>query len=194
MRERKMKIPKKGLFALIAIFLLLTIAITIDCNGELSCTRTPRAKDVYKIFASFVGDVPPSTPTAINCSASPTSITLGNNLTISGFISHQYIEPYVSGVTVTLTYTKPDATTIIRTVTSGTDGSFHDTYAPIVVGSWSVKASWPGNVDFLGSTSFAASFTVSNPGAVPMEYLYAVAAVVIIVIVAIAAYWFRKKK
>jgi hypothetical protein len=114
---------------------------------------------------------------------------LGNNLTVSGFIS-----PAVSGVIVTLTYTKPDATTLTRTVTSGTDGAFRDNYTPSVVGRWSAKASWLGNVDYLGATSFAAEFTVNNPGAIPMEYVYAVVAIVIIVIVAIAAYWYTKKK
>jgi hypothetical protein len=189
-RERKMKIAKnKGIFAFTTIVLLLAIAVTTDRNGGFGCKWTPPAEDSYKIVAMLVGDAPPSTPTAINCSVSPTSVTLGNNLTVSGFIS-----PVVSGVTVTLTYTKPDATTLTRTVTSGTDGSFTDVYTPNVVGSWSVKASWPGNVSYLGSTSFAASFTVNNPGAIPMEYVYAVAAIVIIVIVAIAAYWYTKKK
>jgi len=193
MRERKMKISKKkGLFAFVAIVLLLTIAVTFGCNSELSYELTPRAEgayDVYKIVAKFIGDAPPSTPTAINCSVSHSSITLGDNLTVSGFIS-----PAVSGVAVTLTYKKPDATTLTRTVTSGIDGAFRDYYTPSVVGGWSVKASWLGNVNYLGATSFAAEFTVNNPGTIPMEYVYAVAAIVIIVIVAIALYWFTKKK
>jgi hypothetical protein len=116
---------------------------------------------------------------------------LGNSTTVSGSIS-----PAVSNVTVTLTYTKPDATTISRTVTTGADGSFSDTYTPNVVGSWSVKANWTGNDYYFGSTSFDATFTVKAPNATgfQMEYLYVAVIVIIVVFAAIAAYWYKKKK
>lgn len=189
-----MKIAKnKGKFALTVFVLLLTIAITINCYGYFSYKWTPPSEDAYGIFARFVGDDPPSTPTATNCSVAPTSVTLGNTVTVSGYVISTLSTP-VSGVSVTLTYTKPDATTLTRTVTTGTDGSFNDAYNPSVAGSWSVKANWLGNANHLGSTSFAAAFTVTNPGAgVPMEYVIAAAAV-IIVIVAIVAYWYTKKR
>jgi hypothetical protein len=190
-----MKLTKnKGKFALTVFVLLLTIAITINGYGYFSYKGTPPSKDAYGIFVRFVGDDPPSTPTATNCSVSPTSVALGNNLTVSGYVISTLLTP-VSGVTVILTYTKPDATTLTRTVTTGTDGSFNDVYNPGVAGSWSVKANWLGNANHLGSTSFAVAFTVTTPGAgVPMEYVLAAAAVIIIVIVAIVAYWYTKKK
>ena len=170
-----MKLPKNiEIFALIAFVLWLTIAV-----------------------APTFADAPPSTPTAITLSLSTKSVTLGNILTVSGSITPSVSGfPPVSGVTVTLTYTKPDATTLTITVTSGTDGSFSDAYTPNAAGSWSVKASWAGNVDYLGATSFADVFTVTNSseGGISMVYLYAAAVIIIIVIVAIAAYWYRKKK
>jgi hypothetical protein len=95
-----------------------------------------------------------------------------------------------------MTYTKPDATTLTTTVTSGTDGSFNYTYAPDVAGSWSVKASWAGNVNYLGATSFDDVFTVTNSseGGTSMVYLVAAVVIIIIVIAAVAIYLYRKKK
>jgi hypothetical protein len=77
---------------------------------------------------------------------------------------------------------------------SEVDGSFQDIYAPDIVGSWKVKASWLGNPDYLGSTSFAAAFEVrDSSGSIPIELL-AAAAVVVITVLALVAYWYAKKK
>ena len=170
-----MKLSKRiEISVLIAIVLWLTIAV-----------------------APALADNPPSTPTAINLSLSTKSVTLGNTLTVSGSVT-----PSVSGfapvsnVSVTLTYTKPDATTSTVTVTSSTDGSFSDTYTPDVAGSWSVTASWAGNVAYLGATSSTEAFKVtsSSGGGISMSYLYVVIIIIIIVIAAIAAYLYMKKK
>jgi hypothetical protein len=167
-----MKISTKvGMFAMIVIVLWLTVAV-----------------------GPTVADAPPSTPTAITLSLSTNSVTLGNILTVSGSITPSVSGfPPVSGVTVTLTYTKPDATTPNTTVTTATDGSFNDTYTPDVAGSWSVKASWAGNVDYLGATSFAEVFTVAN-SSIGGVYVYAAAVIIIVVIAAVAIYLYRKKK
>jgi hypothetical protein len=93
-------------------------------------------------IAVTFADAPPSTPTAITISLSTNSVALGNSLTVNGSITPSTSGlPAVSGVTVTLTYTKPDGTTSTATVTTGTDGSFSDSYTPNVAGSWSIQAS-----------------------------------------------------
>jgi hypothetical protein len=160
-----MKITKNtGIFVL-AVILLLTNAIM-----------------------PVVADDPPSTPTAISCTVSSTTVTLGDDLVVSGSIS-----PTVSGVTVTLTYSKPDATNLVRTIVSEIDGSFQDIYTPDVTGSWKVKANWLGNADYLGATSFNVAFEVVNSAVgIPVELL-AAAALIIIVIVALI-YWYKKKR
>jgi hypothetical protein len=200
MRE-KMKIAKnKGIFALTAIVLLLTIAIAPQlgaANGIPVTLRVVSSNETVietgNVSARVrVVDNPPPSSSAISCSVSPTSVTLGNSTTVSGSIS-----PAVSGAPITLTYAKPDGTTLTRTATSGTDGSFTDIYNPDAVGSWSVTTSWPGNDAYFGATSFAAAFTVTeSPAAagIPMEYVYAAVVIIIIVIVALAAYWYTKKK
>jgi hypothetical protein len=166
-----MKDPKRmRLLAFLSAVLMLMITLTSGC---VACKA----------------DLPPPSPTSINCSVSPTTVILGSSTAVSGSIS-----PAVSNVTVTLTYTKPDATTIDRTETTASDGSFNETYTPDTAGSWSVKSSWAGNDNYLGSTSFDTTFTVSAPTGIPMEYVYVAVIVIVVVIIAIAAYWYRRKK
>ncbi len=136
-------------------------------------------------------DNPPPSPTSISCSVFPTSLALGNSATVNGSIS-----PSVSNVTVKLTYTKPDGTTITRTTTTGADGSFSDAYVPDTAGSWSVKANWDGNDSYLASTSFDATFTVTGGSAlgISMEYVYIIIVIVIVIVAAAALFLYRKRK
>jgi hypothetical protein len=173
-----MKFSKKiGIFALTVIVMWLTIV------------------------ASFTfADAPPSTPTAITISLSAQSVSLGGNLTVNGSIMPSVSGfPPVSSVAVALTYTKPDGTTLTRTVTSGADGSFSDTYTLDAAGSWSVQASWAGDTAYLGATSSNEAVAVTNSsgsgGSIPMTYLYIVVVIIIIAIVAaVVAYRYMKKK
>ncbi|MEJ2272853.1 MAG: Ig-like domain-containing protein, partial [Candidatus Bathyarchaeota archaeon] len=142
------------------------------------------------IFASqpVFGDDPPSSPSSITCNLSSTSLSPGNEVTVSGSIL-----PAISDAIVTLTYTKPDSTTYARTVISKSDGSFKDVYSPDLTGSWSVKASWQGNANYLGSTSFAADFTVgSSTISLPIELIAAVIIAIVVIVVTIALYWYTK--
>ncbi|MFQ6074974.1 MAG: Ig-like domain-containing protein [Candidatus Bathyarchaeia archaeon] len=83
----------------------------------------------------------------------------GDSLTVSGSIS-----PAVSGKTVTLSYKKPDGSTFTITVTTGSDGSYSDSYKPDATGSWSVTASWDGDSTHDGASSESKSFTVKKKG------------------------------
>jgi hypothetical protein len=169
-----MKTSKIELFALICIILWLTFAVTAS-----------------------LADAPPSTPTAIDLSLSTTSVVLGNDLTVSGSIlpSVSGLNP-VENASISLTYTNPDGTNPVRTVTSGADGSFSDVFSPNVAGSWTVVASFAGDPTYLGSTSFPVTFTVkgtSGSGGIPMSYLLAAVAALVIV-VAVAAFFFLRKR
>jgi len=90
----------------------------------------------------------------ISLSISKTSITEGNEVTVSGAI-----EP-PEQVPITLSYTMPDGSTLTRTVTSNSEGLFSDSFKPTLTGSWSVKASWAGSESQGGATSTTKSFTV----------------------------------
>lgn len=134
------------------------------------------------------GDDPPSSPSSINCEISSTSITFGEDVLVSGNIS-----PVVADVTVTLTYTRPNATVITTSVVSQSDGSFQYTFTPDSIGSWSVKASWAGNPDYLGSSSFNVEFEVTDPSAGFSIELIAIIVAIIVIIAVLVAYWFLKK-
>jgi hypothetical protein len=142
-------------------------------------------------------DAPSSTPSTIALSLSTKIVTLGNSLIVSGSVTSSVsgFAP-ISGVAVTLTYTKPDSTTSTATVTSGTDGSFNDTYTPDMTGTWSITSNWAGDVTYLGATSSTETFTVTNSsgGSFPTLYLYVIVAIIIIAVVVIAAYFYAKKK
>jgi hypothetical protein len=142
-------------------------------------------------------DAPSSTPSTINLSLSTKVITLGNSLTVSGSVTSSIsgFAP-ISGVAVTLTYTKPDSTTSTNTIMSDADGSFSINHTPDIAGSWSVTANWAGNVAYLGATSSTQTFTVTNnsAGGFPTLYLYAIVTIIIIVVAVIATYLYFKKK
>jgi len=171
----KMRVLKNvEMFALIAVVLWLTFAL-----------------------APAFADAPPSTPTAITLSLSTKSVALDSSLTVSGSVTPSISGfPPVSGVNVTLAYTMPDGTTLDRTVTTGADGSFSNTYTPGVAGSWSVEASWAGDVAYLGATSSAEPFTVGNSSGsgIPMVYVYVVVVIIVIAVAALGAYLYTKKK
>jgi len=94
---------------------------------------------------------------SISCSPSQTQVAMGASIDIQGSLT-----PSLGGVNIILTYTKPDRTTFTRTVTTASGGTFKDTYAPNMVGSWSVAVSWPGDKNYEGC-EYSASFTVVEP-------------------------------
>ncbi len=164
-------------FGVIFFFLLFLIAL-VPSGGSL------------KVPIEVVDSAPPS-PTSIICAVSPASITLGDSVSVTGSIS-----PAVSNVTVSLTYTKPDGTTIIRSVNSSANGSYSDNVIPDLSGSWKVKASWGGDANYLGATSFDVSFNVQgvSGSGFPMEYVYLTIVVVVIIAVLAAAIVMLKRK
>jgi len=128
--------------------------------------------------------------TELSCSASKATITQGESIVVSGSLNVT-----LSGKTVTLTYRKPDGSTINRTITTGSDGSFSDSYTPDTTGSWSVTASWAGDYTYKGATSSSQSFMVN---AVPfIETLLGMAtiggAIILIVIIVVVLVLRRRK-
>ena len=96
--------------------------------------------------------------TTISCSLLSNDVTQGESLTVSGSI-----EPSVSGANVTLTYTKPDGSSLVRHVLTEADGSYRDYYEPSEVGSWSVETSWGGDPGNHASRSRSLDLSVVEP-------------------------------
>jgi hypothetical protein len=102
----------------------------------------------------LIGTTVAAQSTTISLSVSEMSITEGYEVTVSGAI-----EP-PEQVSITLTYTMPDGSTLTRTATSSSDGSFSDSFEPTATGSWSVQANLTGSETQAGATSATRSFTV----------------------------------
>jgi len=85
--------------------------------------------------------------TQILCSVSPSVVTLGDSVTVSGLI------PIPRNDTIHLTYMRPNTSTIVRAVTTDSEGYFNDTYTPDVVGVWSITAAWDGGEGYNASSS-----------------------------------------
>jgi hypothetical protein len=134
-----------------------------------------------------LGDDPPSDPSSITCTISSQSVVLGENVIISGSIS-----PAVEQVDVTLTYTSPNASVVTNSVQSQTGGFFEDVFMPDSAGQWSVKASWLGNSEYLGASSFSVNFAVAGSSSFSVD-LTIVVVVVAVALLLGAAYWFYKR-
>jgi hypothetical protein len=128
--------------------------------------------------------------TALSCSTSKDVITQGQSIVVSGSLNVT-----LSGKTVTLTYRKPDGSIVNRTVTTGSDGSYSDSYTPDATGSWSITASWTGDYTYKGATSSSQSFIVNAIPFIetPLGMATIGGAIILIVIVAAILVLRRRK-
>jgi hypothetical protein len=113
-----------------------------------------------KISGVVVGEDSPLSnklPNTITCTPGKPSIQLGDTLTVSGTIT-----PAVVGASVKIDY-KSGTTELSRTATTGSDGKYSDSYAPLAAGSWTVEASWVGNTQYNAAGSETSAFTVTTP-------------------------------
>jgi hypothetical protein len=97
-------------------------------------------------------------------SLSRDSLDQGQSLRVSGSTS-----PPLSGILVLLAYQRSDGSTLMRSVTASTDGSFADDFTPDKDGRWTVTASWAGDADYLAAIGSLASFTVRQ--SFPLLYI-----------------------
>jgi hypothetical protein len=95
--------------------------------------------------------------TKLSCSVSSTTITREESVIVSGII-----DPSLSAKTIRLTYTKPEGIQFIRTVTTKSNGSFNDSYSPDADGSWSVTASWDGDLIYQDASCSKIEFIVNT--------------------------------
>lgn len=99
----------------------------------------------------------------LSCSVSPSRIEKGETIDVEGLL-----DPVINNATISLVYTKPDASTITRTVQTIADGSYGDSYQPDIEGSWTVNASWVGDEQHQGDWALA-SFEIVFPVALTID-------------------------
>lgn len=96
-------------------------------------------------------------PTTLSLSVSSSKVKLGESVTVSGLLS-----PAPPTVTLTLTYFKPDGSTLTRSATTSANGSFADIYKAEAAGLWAVTASWSGDQHHAAAQSPRISFTAES--------------------------------
>lgn len=92
---------------------------------------------------------PPASTIAVACVRSGDPATGAVQLTSSGALT-----PARAGLPVTITYSAPGATPIVRSVTTGADGSYGDS-STAPPGSWTATAEWAGDAVASGSSASA---------------------------------------
>jgi len=94
---------------------------------------------------------------SISLSLSSSFINEGDSISVSGVI-----DPALSGKNVTITIRRPDGLRANRTVTTGYDGSFVDSFLPDAGGYWGVSTSWSGDATYDGALGIEQTFEVTN--------------------------------
>jgi len=112
------------------------------------------ASDNAGNIAEAQGSYVVKNPTNISCSLSKSVIYYGENITVTGSISH-------GRTTVTLNYTHGGIITS-KFLSTDSSGFFTDAYFPDKTGSWMVIASWAGNETCFGASSGYINFTVEK--------------------------------
>jgi len=102
--------------------------------------------DMESSSSNVIGAATWRVSSSIKCSVSPLSITLGQNVTISGSINP------ARSAEVTIGISNATWSTIIK-VTSNSYGTYSYEWKPDSSGSYEVKASWEGDSSYKGASS-----------------------------------------
>jgi outer membrane protein assembly factor BamB len=142
----------------------------------------------------------PIIPTSIVANLSKDTIdrAKGESVTVTG-----QIKPGIAGVFITVTFVKPDGSSVERVVTASEDGSFIVSRTLDTVGNWTVTA-WFSGAEY-PSHAYTCSYSTNLPLTVvesqkpppeegtSREYVYAGAAILVMVMVVIAGYTYIKR-
>ena len=123
-------------------------SVAITGNGEFVIAG------VEEGFVYFIENLQ---PTSMTCEVSKPKIALGEDVPVSGSIS-----PPIEGAEVTLTFTKPDYSTVTMKIPTTAGGIYSGTCVPDIIGFWNVQAFWPGDTEHMGAESPRISFSVGE--------------------------------
>lgn len=116
-----------------------------------------RRYEDYMIRAVVESEMPLRPIGIISCTPLSSYISGGRNVTVLGSITPLHV-----GAEVDVTYIRPDESMVIRKTLTNATGEYMGTFMPDKVGQWKVTASWAGDEDYEGSTSFPEMFTVGK--------------------------------
>jgi len=158
------------------------VTLNVTDNDGLTNTNTQSA---------IIGKV----DSTISITLSTTSITVGENTTLSGLI-----DPVRSGATVTIWYRLSGEVTWNTATTSTTDQNSQYSYVwtPGSAGTYELKASWEGDENTFADETEVQELTVQEStqpsGLTVLLPIIALAATIVIAIVAIVGYFVKTRK
>jgi len=113
--------------------------------------------DTESSSSNVIGAATWMVSSSISCSISPSSIIVGEAVTISGSIN----PARSTEVTIDISTDAGASWTSLTTVTSNPDGSYEYEWNP-EVGSYAIKASWEGDSSYFGASSETVNVSVSE--------------------------------
>jgi len=127
----------------------------------------------------------------ITLSVDPTTITVGESITVSGSI-----DPIRENVTVTIWHRTGQGTWItLTTVTTDENSQYSHVWTVDTIGTYEVKASWLGDENTAPAESNVQTITVEEaPSGIPWELYVAAAGVTAVIIAAIAFYFLKIRR
>lgn len=125
---------------------------------NVSATAQTRS---YSVTLVLVVEPTAKQNSSISIFVTPTSQTLGKNVTVSGAISPPH------GAIVTLQYTRPEGLTFATLLKSESDGTFVYSFTPDTVGPWTFSAVWAGDSDHLETESSSVTLHVNEAPSSP---------------------------
>ena len=175
--------------------------VSTGTNGQYLYVWQPSAPATYQVRAVWLGDTITlgnssaiktltvnKQASSISISADPDSVTAGGKVTISGTIT-----PTRSGVTVTIEYRKTSGDwSQLTTITTDSASDYTYEWSTSDVGTFEIRASWPGDATTTGSSDVA-TVEVRNAG-LDTTLLIAGGAIVVVVIAAIVFFLRARKK
>jgi peptide/nickel transport system substrate-binding protein len=140
----------------------ITPSATGTYSANLMTFRSSDPAGKWTVKATYQGVQAVTTFTylrtsSISCSVSPSSLTIGGSVTVSGSIT-----PARSGVAITVSSKSDESWNTLATVTSASNGSYSYSWKPASAGSYQLKASWAGDDTYNGATSSAVSVAVTK--------------------------------
>lgn len=149
---------------------VFTYLATVTTNefGEYAYSWIPPATGQYTIRASWKGDYEhdgasvntrltvEKAPSLIALTLSSYSAKMGDTVSVNGTLYP------AKDTSITMYYTMPNGTIVVKSVNSNNAGIFSDTFTASQVGTWTIKANWTGDDVYAGTESSPATLTVAK--------------------------------
>jgi hypothetical protein len=139
-----------------------------------------------------------STSIVANLSKDTIDRAKGESVTVTG-----QINPGIANVPITVTFVKPDGSSVDRVVTASEEGGFIVSRTLDTVGNWTVTA-WFSGAEYPSHT-YTSAYSADLPlkvvdlqkppseEGIPREYVYAGVAILVMVIIVIAGYAYIRR-